>query len=98
MFTVLVLKISSIRKGKQNILKWKSEGNKIKYKKHEFITKIHLFIIFMLISSSVNLFNLFDFYSFKNEEKLAALLVYSLFRRVATSGSRNSSVATSSIS
>ena len=49
----------------------------------------------MVISSLVNLF---DFYSFGNEEKLVALLVYSSFRRVATSGIRNSSVATSSIS
>ena len=49
----------------------------------------------MLISSSVNIFVL---YPFKNEEKLVALLVYSSFRRVATSGIRNSSVATSSIS
>ena len=72
--------------------KWK---NKIKYKLHDFSTKIHLIRIFMLISSSVNLF---DFYSFRNEEKLVALLVYSSFLRVATSGIRNSSVATSSIS
>ena len=49
----------------------------------------------MLISSSVNLL---DFYSFGNEEKLVALLVYSSLRWVATSGIRNSSVATSSIS
>ena len=49
----------------------------------------------MFISSSVNLF---DFYSFRNEEKIVALLVYSSFRRVATSGIWNSSVATSSIS
>ena len=47
----------------------------------------------MLISSSVNLC---IFYSSRNEEKLVALLVYSSFRRVATSGIRNSSVATSS--
>ena len=38
------------------------------------------------------------FYSFRNEEKLLALLVDSSFRRVASSGTRNSSVATSSIS
>ena len=49
----------------------------------------------MFTSSSVDYF---DFYSFRNEEKLVALLVYSSFRRVATSGIRNSSVATSSIS
>ena len=49
----------------------------------------------MLISSSGNFF---DFYSFRNEEKLVALLVYSSFRRVATSGIQNSSVATSCIS
>ena len=48
----------------------------------------------MSISSTVNLS---AFYSFKNEEKLVALLAYSLFRRVATSGIRNSSVATSTI-
>ena len=39
-----------------------------------------------------------DIYSFRNEEKLVALLVYSSFRGVATSGIRNSSVAISSIS
>ena len=49
----------------------------------------------MFISSLVNLF---DFYCFSNEEKLVALLVYSSFRRVATSGIRNSSVANSGIS
>ena len=38
------------------------------------------------------------FLSFGNEEKLLSLLVYSSFRLVATSGIRNSSVATSSIS
>ena len=58
---------------------------------HDFSTKIHLIIIFMLISSSVNLC---VFYSFRNEEKLVALAVYSPFRRVATSGIRNNSVAT----
>ena len=71
------------------------ENNYIKYKIHDFITRILLIIIFTSISSSVNLS---DFYSFRNEEKLVALLVYSSFRRVATSGIRNSSVATSSIS
>ena len=63
--------------------------NKIKYKIHDFSPKIHLIIIFMFISSSVDYF---DFYFFRNEEKLVALLVYSSFRRVATSGIRNSSV------
>ena len=72
--------------------KWRNE---IKYKIHDFSTKTYLIIIFMLISSSVNLF---VFYSFRNEEKLVALTVYSSFRRVASSGIRNSSVATSSIS
>ena len=71
------------------------EKNKIKYKIRDFSTRIHLIIIFMLISSSIKLFVL---YSFRNEEKLVALLVYSSFRRVTTSGIRNSSVATSSIS
>ena len=66
-----------------------------KYRKHDFSTKIHSIINFTLISTSVNFF---DFYSFRNEEKLVALLVYSSFWRVATSGIRNSSVATSSIS
>ena len=49
----------------------------------------------MFISSPVDYFY---FYSFRNEEKPVALLVYSAFSRVATSGIRNSSVATSSIS
>ena len=49
----------------------------------------------MSTSSSVNLF---VFFSHKNEEKLVAPLVYSSFQRVATSGIRNNSVATSSIS
>ena len=69
--------------------------NEIKYKRHDFSPKTHLIIIFMLISSSVKLC---VFYSFRNEEKLVALLVYSSFWRVATSGTQNSSVATSSIS
>ena len=50
---------------------------------------------FHVTSSPVNYF---VFLVFGNEEKLVALLVYSSFRQVATSGSRNSSVATSSIS
>ena len=72
--------------------KWRK---KIKYKIHDFSLKIHLIIIFLFISSSVDYF---DFYSLRNEEKLVAQLVYTLFRRVATSGIRNRSVATSSIS
>ena len=82
--------------GKENkITKMEKWRNKLKYKIHDFSTKIHLIIIFMLISSSVMLF---DFYSFRNEEKPVSLLVYSSFRRVSTSGIRNRSVATSSIS
>ena len=88
-----VLRLSLIRKVKIKYLKGKMK--KKKYKFHDFSTKIHLIIIFMLFSSSVNLF---IFYSLTNEEKLVALLVYSSFRRVATSGIRNSSVATSSVS
>ena len=34
------------------------------------------------------------FYFFENEDKLVALLVYSSFQRIASSGIRNSSVAT----
>ena len=45
--------------------------NKIKYKTHDFSIKIHLIIIFMFISSSVDYF---DFYCFRNEEKLVAPL------------------------
>ena len=71
------------------------EENKIKYKIHDFITGIHLIIIFTSNSSTVNLF---DFYSLRNEEKLVSILVYSSFRRVATSGIRNTSVATNNIS
>ena len=62
---------------------------------YDFSIEIQLIIIFMLISSSISLG---VFYSFRNEEKLVALLVYSSFRRVAISGIRNRSVATSSIS
>ena len=65
----------------------------MKYKTHDFITRIHLINILMSISSTDNLS---DFYYLKHEEKLVALLVYSVFRRLATSGIRNSSVATSS--
>ena len=72
-----------------------NEENKIEYKIHHFITRIHLIIIFTSISSTVKLS---DFYSLRNEEKLVVLLVYSLFRRVATSGIRKDSVATSSFS
>ena len=60
-----------------------------------FSAQTHLIIIFMLISSSINIC---VFYSFRNEEKLVALLVYSSFGRVAPSGVRNSSVATSGFS
>ena len=49
----------------------------------------------MFISSSLDYLG---FWSFGNEEKLVSLLVYSLYRLVATSGIRNSSVATGSIS
>ena len=62
---------------------------------HDSSTKRHLIMIFELFSSS---YNLCVFYSFRNEEKLVALLVYISFRRVATSGFQNSCVATSSIS
>ena len=48
----------------------------------------------MFISSSLDYLS---FQSFGNEEKLVSLLVYSSFRLVATSGIRNSPVATSSI-
>ena len=46
----------------------------------------------MHISASVSLWL---FFCFNNEEKLAALLIYSSFQPVATSGIRNSSVASS---
>ena len=49
----------------------------------------------MLISSSDNLC---VFYSFRKKDKLVALLVYSSFPQVATSGIRNSSAAFSGIS
>ena len=49
----------------------------------------------MFISSSLDYLS---FQSFGNEEKLVSLLVDSSFRLVATSGIRNSSVASSSIS
>ena len=45
-----------------------------------------------------SLISLFVFYFSGKAEKLVALLVYSSFRRVTTSGIRNSSAATSSIS
>ena len=67
----------------------------IKIKKAWFCGKMHLIITFMLISSSISLS---VFYSFRNEENLVALLVYSSLRRVAASGNRNHFVATSSIS
>ena len=72
--------------------KWR---NKIKYNIHDFSLKLHLITFFMFISSSVDSF---DFYFSRSEEKLIVLLVYSSFRRISTSGIRNSSVATSSIS
>ena len=72
-----------------------NKENKIKYEIHDFGTKILLLIIFMFISSSLDYLS---FQSFGNEEKLVSLLVYSSFRLVATSGIRNSSVATSSFS
>ena len=49
----------------------------------------------MFILSSLDYLS---FQSFENEEKLVSLLVYSSFWLVATSGIRNSSVATSSTS
>ena len=49
----------------------------------------------MFISSSLDYLS---FQSFGKEEKLVSLLVYSSFRLVATSGIRNSSVASSSTS
>ena len=81
------------RKIKQ--LKVENKENKIKYGKHDFGTKIHLLIIFKFISSSLDYLG---FWSFGSEEKLVSLLVYSSFRLVATSGIRNSSVATTSSS
>ena len=68
---------------------------KKKYEIHDFGTRIHLLIVFMFISSSLDYLS---FQSFGNEEKLVSLLVYSSFRLVATSGIRNSSVALSSTS
>ena len=65
------------------------------YRMHDFSTKTYLIIIFMLILSWIILC---DFYFFRNEGKLVALLVYSSFRRVSTSGIQNNSLATSSIS
>ena len=63
---------------------------------HDFIMKKkQLIIIFEHVSSSIRLA---VFYSFGNEVKLEALLFYSSFRGVATSGIRNSAVATSSFS
>ena len=70
--------------------KWKK-----KYGMHDFGTRIHLLIIFNLNSSSLDYLG---YQSLGNEEKLSSLLVYSSFRLVATSGIRNSSVATSSTS
>ena len=104
LFTVLIsvnsiegkiLRIFLIRKIKKNKCHGQNGEKKTKNKIHDFATKIHLTIIFSPISSPVNLF---DFYSFRSEEKPVALLVYSSFRRVATSGIRNSSIATISVS
>ena len=53
--------------------------------------KLQLIIIFKHISSPISLA---AFYSFESEEKTVALLVYSSFRRVATSGIRNISETT----
>ena len=75
--------------------KMEKQRNKIKDKIHDFSLKIYLTIIFMFTPSSLGYFS---FLSFGNEEKLVALLVCSSFRLVATSGIRNSSVATSSTS
>ena len=68
---------------KMKQLKCKNENKR--YRVLDFSTKIHLIIVFMLISSSVNLR---VFYSLRNEEKLVVLLVYSWFVRVAASGFR----------
>ena len=62
---------------------------------HDFSPKTQLLIIFILISSEITLC---FFYYFRNEEKLLAVLVHSSLRRVATSGIRDSSKATSTIS
>ena len=62
---------------------------------HDFSTKIHSIITFMLILSSINLC-VFNF--FKIEEKLVTLLAYPSFLQEATSGIRISSAVTSSIS
>ena len=91
----LVILISLIGKGKWNNLKWKFKENKMKHEIHDFGTKIHLFFIFMIFSSSLDDLS---FRSFGNEEKLVSLLVYCSFQLVATSGIRNSPAATSSIS
>ena len=72
-----------------------NKENKINYKIHDFGTKIHLLIIFMFISSSLEYLS---FQSFRIEDKLVSLLVYSSFQLVATSGVWNSSLATSSTS
>ena len=53
--------------------------------------KLQLIIIFKHISSTISLA---AFYSFESEEKTVALLVYSSFRRVATTGIRNISETT----
>ena len=65
-----------IWKNEIKYLKWKNENKK--YSIYDLSTKIHLLIILMLISSSVKVC---VFHSFRVEEKLVALLVYSSFVR-----------------
>ena len=59
------------------------------------VTIDHHLYIFMHVPSAISLY---VFYFFRNEEKLVALLVCSSLRRVATTGIRNNSVASGSIS
>ena len=56
-----------------------------KNRMHDFSTKIYLIIVCMLNSSSINLC---ASYFLKTGEKLVALLVYSSFVQVVTSGFR----------
>ena len=87
------------------IHKWKKPKislgrKKSKIKKTKCMTLIKIkrkqqIIIFMHTSLSTNLC---IFYSLRSEEKLVVQLICSSFRRIATSGIRNSSVATGSIS
>ena len=55
----------------------------------------YMTLVQKFISSSLDYLG---FWFFGNEENLVSLIVYSSFRLLATSGIRNSSVATSSIS